>query len=108
MGHNFHITRAADWRLAEESPIEETAWTALVTTSGSFAAKGEITFTDGPAGAPVKCPLFALRDGEEPTLYWHNGEIVVTSADDSAVPELAAIAEDLGARLLGDDDEQYS
>jgi hypothetical protein len=56
----------------------------------------------------VRYPLFGFDGRGVPSLYWRDGEVVVSGADEAAIADLVVIANALDARLLGDDGEEYT
>ena len=58
-----------------------------------------------------RVPVFAYvcRDGVEVSLTWHDCRIRVKGVrDDAGASELVRVADDLQARLIGDDGERYT
>jgi hypothetical protein len=96
MGYDLHITRAEDWTEAADQPIRVDEWLAVA------AAHPDLAPAEG-------MELGFLLDGEDGVgLYWQDdGRIVVRGADEGDVPRLVGLADALGARLIGDDDERY-
>jgi len=103
MGYDLHITRAG-WDLnSREYPISRQEWRTVADKWPGMVLEGRIDYSDtGPIS------VYALHDGGEhpASLYWRHGGIIVRAsyADTGAV---ARLAEHLGARLVGDDGEEY-
>lgn len=98
MGYYLHITRAGDsWADSADHPISTEEWTAFAAAHPSIVAD--------PDNGPLD-HVFTCHDGTEACLTWKNGQIEVrgTHADDK---DLARLAAQIEARLLGDDDEEY-
>jgi hypothetical protein len=103
MGYDLHITRAAWWTRSEEYPVAQDEWQAVADVWPGMAVEGGVDFKD-----TSRVPVYALHGvGEHPpSFYWRPGQVVVYAyyADTG---EIARIAQQLGARLIGDDHEEY-
>ena len=104
MGYELHITRSEDWVDSESNPITMSEWLECASGGSRLSVGGSITF------GQVETPAYYLTDlGPEngPSLFWHGGEVRVGGAPDEAIGHLVAIADDLGASLIGDEGETY-
>ena len=103
MGYDLHITRAG-WDLySREYPISRQEWRAVADSWPGMVLEGRIDYSDtGPVS------VYALHDGREhpASLYWRHGGITV-GASYADTGTIARLAEHLGARLVGDDGEEY-
>lgn len=98
VGYDLHICRSEDWADAAKDPIDELEWVEVVRANGLERA-GEADST----------PIYIGRSGENALSYlWMNGEIVVTGAtQEPDIVSAVSLAEQLGARVVGDDGETY-
>lgn len=85
MGHELHVTLAEDWAEAETRPIPE----------AEFRLDRPDPSRD-MAGRPFG------RDA----LWFDRGQITIKNPSEASVAKLKAIAQALGARLVGDDGEE--
>ncbi|MBR7826397.1 hypothetical protein KDK95_08795 [Actinospica sp. MGRD01-02] len=100
MGYDLHITRADHWWDHAMYPISLEEWIAVA------EAEPRLRKHSVGAGRP---PAFTFPgdDGDTGwTLGWRESLITIWKAHDIAA-ELAVIAQKLGARLVGDDGEEY-
>lgn len=103
MGYDLYITWAG-WDLhSREHPISREEWRAVAKDWRGMALAGQVDYSDtGPVS------VYALHDGADSpaSLHWRHGGITVRArgADTGAI---ARLAEHLGARLVGQDGEQY-
>lgn len=103
MGYDLHITRAG-WDLySREYPISREEWRAAAESWPGMVPDGG--FVSADIGSVT---VYALHDGGDhpASLYWRNGGITVRAAY-SDTGAIARLAEQLGARLVGDDGEEY-
>ena len=103
MGYDLHITRAGWSPRSLEHPISRQEWQAAVDTWPGVVLEARVDYKDtGPV------PVYALQANSEhsASLYWRLGEIIVR-ANGADTGEVARLAEAMGARLVGDDGEQY-
>lgn len=107
MGYELHITRASDWLVAADDPIDQAAWLTLAAGTADLVEAGAVSFADGPSGEVVEYPVYSLGLSDGPSLYWREGEIIVGGSLPEHVPDLAQVAARLGARVLGDEGETY-
>jgi hypothetical protein len=103
MGYELHI---ANWTESARAPVDEETW--LNIAEARLVLGGYVSFTEGPARVPVRYPLFGFDRREAPSLYWRDGEVVVSGADEAAIAGLIVIADVLDARVLCDDGKEYA
>jgi hypothetical protein len=104
MGWEIHITRAKHWADSDKTPITAEEWLALVN------ADPELTIDPRDNG-----PYFALWlshwvDGdypEHPWFDWFQGTIQTKYPDRKTLGKALEIARHFGARVQGDDGEEY-
>lgn len=101
MGWEIHITRAVDWSDSEQQPISATEWLRLV------EADAELAIDPRDNG-----PYFALWHGhslenDHPWFDWTDGEIITKNPDRKTLGKALEIARYFGARVQGDDGEEY-
>jgi hypothetical protein len=99
MGYDLHVTRADTWLDSEATPITFDEWQAYFVTDPSLRSGGE----ESP-----ECVLWADHPREPFPIWWYEGEVRCKNPDEATVAKLVAIARQLGARVLGDDGEEYS
>ena len=98
MGYDLHITRARNWPDFPMYPISLAEWIAVADEQPGFSRQWE------HGGVPVY--EYASADGRSWSLGWRDGLITIWKGHDAAA-ELAVVAQKLGARLVGDDEEEY-
>lgn len=113
MGYDLHITRADDWMRSEKHPISRAEWYAFVAADPEL----ELSTTDywesktANGGIEREYAVYWVAypgsDKETPAFWMHNGRIVKKNPDKAVVRKMAAIARQLGARLFGDEGEEY-
>jgi hypothetical protein len=105
VGYELHITRAPLWIDSAEHPITRDEWEALAGDHPDVRQRGTIEFVDADAQ-----PLYGHTcvDSTEVSLWWYQGRIDIDGVRTKlAQNTLVPMAEALGARLVGDDDEEY-
>ena len=99
MGDDLHITRAELWADNAATPITAAEWHAYV------AADPELTLD------PRNGPHMVLWTGPsvhvEPWLDWSDGDIYTKYPDRALVAKMLQVADHFGARVQGDDGENY-
>lgn len=98
MGYDLHITRAKYWPDFPMYPISLAEWVAVADEQPGMTKQRE------HGGIPVY--EYARADGRSWSLGWRDGLITIWKGHDAAA-ELAVVAQKLGARLVGDDEEEY-
>lgn len=116
MSYELHITRAKEWSDSESRPITLKEWLAVVEGDPDLRPCDvhEIPILDGPS---IKIDLgeggvLWIGHPDAPqgiALWWSDGQIQMTNrlAEKRAVKKLKALAERLGARVVGDGGEEY-
>lgn len=100
MGYELHITRASEWFEAEQCPIELDEWLEIVEQDPDLVLQDS-----GLAGFAVWTAW--SQNGVHPPM-WHSEGCVVSSATETqVVRKMHQIAQRLGARIVGDDGEEY-
>lgn len=99
MAYDIHITRREYWSDDGAPEISASDWAAHVASDPQIApdqlnGEHDFVFLAHPQGA---FPIF-----------WSRGEILISGADDAMLSKAIAIAAALNAKVLGDDDEQYT
>ena len=99
MGYDLHITRAADWTEAESAPITSEEWLTYVEADPELRLAG------------YNGPHFAVWSGQsrhpDPWFDWSDGRVHTKNPDPPLIEKAIQIAEQLGARVVGDDGERY-
>lgn len=105
MGYDLHITRAETWLDASDAPISEAEWMSLVDSDPDLAVSREDWVERRLSDGSIERVHPVLWKGC--ALWLLDGEVVTKNPDDSLIAKLVEIAERLGARVLGDEDEEY-
>jgi hypothetical protein len=99
MGYDLHITRAENWSENAGAEIGPEEWLALVHADPELAID------------PVQGPYFARWSGPsrypDPWLDWFAGNVNTKNPDSALLRKMVALANRLGARVQGDDGENY-
>jgi hypothetical protein len=99
MGYDLHITRAEEWADNDRDQITVDEWLKVVEDDPELRLAG------------YNGPYFALWRGRseypDPWLDWYHGNVYSKSPDKAIVQKMLQIAEQLGARVQGDDGEFY-
>lgn len=116
MGYDLHITRRENWFDEDGAEITSHEWLTYVASDKSMvlAEKAE-AMTDGGDSLAVSDPTLAVWTGwagREPdqneAWMWHfEGCVVAKNPDQAIRQKMFLIADELGARLQGDDGEFY-
>lgn len=99
MGYQLHITRAPEWSEAESYPIRHDEWLHLVDQDRDLAREacglpGFVLWTGWPRG------------GDHPPMWYSEGEVDNSDTYPPVIRKLHQLAQLLGARVVGDDDEK--
>jgi hypothetical protein len=110
MSYDVHIHRADDHVDAAENPIPREDWEAWVTNASDFRFSESdyvmFQYEDGVRKERLAVWMEHPED-EEVALYYYDGSVVTGNPDVHTVRRMVNIADDLGARLQGDDGEFY-
>jgi hypothetical protein len=99
MGYDLHVTRKEFWADPEGPVISLDEWLA-------YLARDPDIVQDRENPGPEHARLVAHPD--EPPIWWRKcGESYTKNPDSHVIAKLVQIANSLGARVLGDDDEIY-
>jgi len=100
MGYELHITRAPEWFQAEQCPIDLDEWLRIVEQDPDLVRQD--------SGLPGFVVWTAWSQGGVHPPMWHSEGCVVSSATETpVVRKMHEIAQRLGARVVGDDGEEY-
>ena len=98
MGYDVHITRRNSWSDDGEPAITKQEWQAILACDSDLEPVG-----DGDNAQMLDSSRRVAR------FFWYSsGEIFVKKPNKPVLMKMLAIAEQLGARVIGDDDEVYS
>lgn len=100
MGYDFHITRKEHWADEEGPHISLNEWIAYAGNDAEVKPD-----SDNPG---VENWIVTTHDSACPVWWDETGEVVAKNPGQSMVEKMIAIANALGARVLGDDGEVYS
>jgi hypothetical protein len=99
MGYDFHITRKEHWADDKGPRISLDEWIVYAATGTDIKPDSDNPGAENwmVTNHDVACPL-----------WWDDsGEVVAKNPDQWVVERMVAIANALGARVLGDDGEVY-
>jgi hypothetical protein len=116
MGYDLHITRAEQWIDSELAPIALEEWLAFVQADPELRLEqaARASLPDGEA-VDIELPGLAAwtswsqhGDGNAMVYFWHfEGCIESRAIDAEVTAKLFRIAQRLGARVFGDEGEEY-
>jgi hypothetical protein len=116
MGYDIHITRADEWTESKSTPITLDEWKCYVASDPEFRMDNYAEATT-PKGDTIRVESEGLsvwmaysKHGHGGGMAWfdyYDGEIVVKNADEEIRSKMKAIARHLGAKVVGDDGEEY-
>ncbi|MBB6099564.1 hypothetical protein HNR42_003014 [Deinobacterium chartae] len=116
MGYDLHITRAQHHADSPEFPITLKEWQAYLETDPEMRPDGYAEVRVDAQVLRYENPGLAVwtgwsRHGQGSDCAWFNydrGEIVVKNPDEEMLEKMKRIARQLGARVMGDEGEEYS
>ena len=97
MGYDIHITRRNSWSDKGEPAITRQEWQAILADDSDL---DRLDDDDAQMLDPSR------RAGRR--FYYADGSVFVRKPNKPVLMKMLAIAEKLGARVVGDDDEVYS
>ena len=103
----MHITRAAQWFDGRDRPIDPTVWLEVARGDHDLRESG---YGDSMvAGAIVRDPVFDWANDDSVSFGYSRseGNVVVKGHWEPAVAKTKAIAAILGAKVQGDEGEEY-
>ena len=116
MGYDFHITREYERTESEPAPISLDEWKAYVASDAEFRMVNSAEVTT-PRGETIRYDNEGLAlwtaysgGGNVRNTVWfdyRNGRIVVKNPDEEIRDKMKEIARVLGARVVGDEGEEY-
>ncbi len=101
MGWEIHITRAVFWPESDEYPITAEEWMELV------QADPDLTIDPRDNGPYFVLWMVHNIDNDHPWFDWFQGSIHTKRPDRKTLGKALEIARHLGARVQGDDGEEY-
>jgi hypothetical protein len=102
MGYDLHITRKAQWSDEDGPMIGQDEWLRIIETDPELMLDRETHCSIGEGDV-----VYASWKGEPGALGWFEGEIGAKNPDKALVLKMVGIAERLGAKVQGDDGEEY-
>jgi len=106
MGYDLHVVLTDQWTDSESRPITKADIDRLIASDSELSwSKTEYVEMTEPDGSVARYFLINWRG--TPTFWWYRSEIICKNPDEAQVLKLVAIAEALGARVVGDDGERY-
>ena len=113
MGYDFHITRNEKWFLKEpNNEITLADWKTYVQSNEELNLENFIEIAS-PNGEVIRFEADGISvwnnhpNSEKVLIVWRNGKISVKNPDDETIRKLIKIAEDLNAKVQGDEGETY-
>jgi hypothetical protein len=116
MGYDLHITRESETTESQPAPIRLDEWQAYVASDDEFRMVNFAEVTT-PRGDTIRYDNEGLAlwtaysgGGTKRSTVWfdyRNGRIVVKNPDDEVLDKMKKIARVLGARVVGDEGEEY-
>lgn len=118
MGYDLRITRSADESASEAAPVTLDEWRSYVASDAEMSLTGFAEVTNPMTGESIRVDdeglaVWADYSGDDPGgnrawfSYRDRGEIVVKSPDDEIIAKMRQIAQRLGARVVGEEGEEY-
>jgi hypothetical protein len=101
MGYDLHITRAQDWSDSEKTPITKEEWEAIVAADPELRLRTDNHDSFANWIDPVS-------EKERGWFAWSDGKISTKNLDRAHLAKMLQIAGHLGAKVQGDDGEQYT
>ncbi len=101
MGWEIHITRAEDWPDSDKHQINAEECLALV------EADQELTIDPRGNGPYFALWLLHWVEGDHPWFDWSRGAVSTKAPDRKTLGKALEIARHFGARVQGDDGEEY-
>ncbi len=102
MGYEIHITRKSEWSDEDGPMIGEEEWLRLIEMDPELSLDRETQCSISDEEV-----VFAAWKGAPGSLGWFNGEITTKNPERSLILKMVQIAERLGAKVQGDDGEEY-
>ena len=116
VGYEVHVTRAEHWTESETTPISLAEWLAYVDQDAELRRDGHAEVA-APTGEALRYENDGLVvwttysqhevDGNKAWLDHRDGAVVFKNPDEEVLRKLHAIALHFGARVQGDDGEEY-
>ena len=117
MGYDLHITRQESWFDDDpERKIGLDEWLTILASHPDMQLDPDATETTS-SGETLHAESLGLaiwagyrgpgKDGATPLFHFADGNIDVKNPDDEIIRQMLHIAEKLGAKVVGDDEETY-
>lgn len=103
MGYELHITLADNWTRSESKPITEAVWQAVHAEDPSLGMREDVYLHGTVRIRPVVWNAHPAK----PAFWSRRGRVDVKNPDARTDAKMKEIAAALGARVVGDDDEEY-
>lgn len=108
MGYDIFITRAEDPYDRAGERITETEWRAVAEADSELRyALEDFSVRTVNGVEETSHPWVYEGHSDKPGLWFMDGVITVKSPDDVTTSKLHALAQQLGARVVGQDGEEY-
>jgi hypothetical protein len=116
MGYDVHITRANEWFNSASTPITLEEWLTLVERDPEMRHDGFAEATT-PKGETLRVEAEGLCvwtaysghgvNGNMAWFSWFDGNVSVKNPDSEILQKMRRLAQQLGARVVGDEGEHY-
>ncbi len=111
MGYELHITLADDWGQSAEHPIAEAAWRSVIDGDSSLCTSNTdyLDLRDLTTGLVTRHhPVIWNGHPAGGVPFWFiGGQVTAKNPDAATIAKMKTMAQKLGARLQGDDGEEY-
>lgn len=110
MGYDLSITRADSFMNTLESPISEEDWLKVAKADPSLRLSTDDYFDRSAADGRTERfhPWLWIEHPEQPPLWFVDGAVTTKNPDDATISKLVQLARALNARVIGEEDEEYT
>ena len=109
MGYEIYVTRADSHLDTQQHPIPEVEWLAVSSRDASLCVSTHDYLDHRSADGRIErvYPWRWTAHPDKPPLWFIEGALRAKSPDKSTVSKLVQLAHELGARVIGEDGEEY-
>jgi hypothetical protein len=110
MGYNLYITRAASWLDRAEHPISDGEWQSIIAADPTLVINESDYSDHAGADGHVQTihPVEWTASDDDNCLWYGDGAIECKNPSPMWIAKMVDIARQLDARVLGEEDEQYT
>jgi hypothetical protein len=107
MAYDIHLIKADNWSETQRQPVTPYDLDVLFERDGALTCSTHDTYEmRDDFDRLTRCYVIAWRD--EPCFHYFNGEIVCCNAEQHHISKLVDMAQQIGAKVVGDDGERYA